>query len=62
MEKISILSTVEVIKIFDISRATLFRWNESGFLRNRHVGRQVYYYESKLCSILEKGGKDNEKS
>lgn len=59
MEKISILSAVEVMRIFGISRATLFRWHESGFLRKRHVGRRVYYYESDVRSLLEKGG-DNE--
>ena len=61
MEKISILSAVEVMRIFGISRATLFRWHESGFLRKRHVGRRVYYYESDVRSLLEKGEKDNEK-
>ena len=61
MEKIKIISAVEVMKIFGISRATLFRWHKSGFLRKRHVGRRVYYYESDVRSLLGKGGDDDER-
>ena len=59
MEKISILTAVEVMKIFGISRTTLCRWHERGFLRKRRVGKRVYYYESDVRSLLEEGG-DND--
>lgn len=60
METIKILSAVEVMRIFGISRATLFRWHQSGFLKKRHVGSRVYYYESDVRSLIKKG-EDNEK-
>lgn len=51
---IRMLSAIEVMRIFGIGRATLFRWNRDGYLRKRRIGpRRVYYYESDVLELLE---------
>lgn len=51
---VRLLSAIEVMRIFGISRATLFRWDRDGYLRKRKIGpRNVYYYESDVLELLE---------
>ncbi len=38
----------EVIELFGVTRATLWRWTKHKIIKNKKVGRRVYYPESEI--------------
>ena len=54
------ITTGDVCKMLNVTRPTLWRWNNSGYLRNIHVGGKTMY---KLDDVLKikNGGRNNER-
>jgi|TARA_B110000971_G_C19903088_1_gene450901 predicted DNA-binding transcriptional regulator AlpA len=57
--KNEILTRKQVMKMLDISASTLWRWTESGDLKNLKIGNRVYFIYSDVINALNKeGGND----
>ena len=57
--KNEILTRKQVMKMLDISASTLWRWTESGDLKNLKIGKRVYFIYSDVINALNKeGGND----
>tara|TARA_B100000768_G_scaffold180667_1_gene201246 strand:+ start:1004 stop:1192 length:189 start_codon:yes stop_codon:yes gene_type:complete len=57
--KNEILTRKQVMKMLDISASTLWRWTESGDLKNLKIGKRVYFIYSDVINALnKKGGND----
>jgi len=44
----------EVIKLFGVSAATLWRWTKLGIIESKKIGRKVYYPESEIKRLTIK--------
>ena len=54
-----ILTRKQVMKMLDISASTLWRWTESGDLKNLKIGNRVYFiYSDVINSLNKEGGND----
>lgn len=51
VEANGLVSIAEVCSRLNVSKPTLFRWHNMGYLRKVKVGRKVFYKESDLRSI-----------
>ena len=57
--KNEILTRKQVMKMLDISSSTLWRWTESGDLKNLKIGNRVYFiYSDVINSLNKEGGND----
>ena len=57
--KNEILTRKQVMKMLDISASTLWRWTESGDLKNLKIGNRDYFIYSDVINALNKeGGND----
>ena len=57
--KNEILTRKQVMKMLDISASTLWRWTESGNLKNLKIGNRVYFiYSDVINSLNKEGGSD----
>lgn len=57
--KNEILTRKQVMKMLDISSSTLWRWTESGDIKNLRIGNRVYFIYSDVINALNKeGGND----
>ena len=57
--KNEILTRKQVMKMLDISASTLWRWTESGDLKNLKIGNRGYFIYSDVINALNKeGGND----
>ena len=57
--KNEILTRKQVMKMLDISASTLWRWTQSGDLKNLKIGNRVYFIYSDVINALNKeGGND----
>ena len=54
--KNEILTRKQVMKMLDISASTLWRWTESGDLKNLKIGNRVYFIYSDVINALIKEG------
>ena len=41
----------EVIKLFDVSPATIWRWTKLGLIQSKRIGQRVYYPESEILRL-----------
>ena len=57
--KNEILTRKQVMKMLDISASTLWRWTESGDLKNLKIGNRVYFIYSDVINSLNKEGGNN---
>jgi len=52
-EENKLLTTHDVIKIFNVSRVTIHNWKNSGLLPSFKMGNRVYFNEHEVRKIIE---------
>ena len=52
-EENKLLTTHDVIKIFNVSRVTIHNWKKSGVLPSFKMGNRVYFNEHEVRRIIE---------
>lgn len=53
----TLISREAAAQRLNVDVSTLWRWNKSGYLKGRKIGRSVWYTESSLCQI-ERGERE----
>lgn len=44
----------EVIKKFNISSSTLYRWTKNGFLKSNQIGNRTFYSETEIEKLIKR--------
>ena len=52
-EKGKLLTTNDVIQLFNVSRVTIHNWKKSGLLPSFKMGNRVYFNEHEVRRIIE---------
>ena len=52
----------DVMKKFNISSVTLWKWTRNGTLRHHRLGKRVYFLESEICEDIRNSGGSVRKS
>jgi len=52
-EEDRLLSTNDVIQLFNVSRVTIHNWKKSGLLPSFKMGNRVYFNENEVRRIIE---------
>ncbi len=47
------LTTNEVIKLFSISRQTLYNWTKGGLLKAKRISRKIFYSQEDINNSLK---------
>lgn len=55
-QKEKVYSRTEVIEIFKICSATLWRWSKFGLIQSKKIGNRRYYAESELKRLMGSKG------
>ena len=51
-----VYSRNEILEKFDITGATLWRWQNSGVIKSKKIGGRIYYSESEVKKVMELKG------
>ena len=62
LDGVEFLTREDVMKKFNISSVTLWKWTSKGVIRHHTLGKHVYFLESEICEDIRNSGGSVRKS